>query len=365
MSQTERTNLLDFDRAGLEAFFADRGEKGFRASQVLQWVHRHGVTDFEQMTNLSQKLRTALADEAEFTPPRVISTQVSTDGTRKWLLDVGAGNGVETVYIPEGERGTLCVSSQVGCSLTCSFCATGRQGFNRNLSSGEILIQLWHAQHELMRETGRDRPITNVVFMGMGEPLLNFDNLVSAIDLMLDDLTYGLSKWRVTVSTSGVVPYIDRLRERRQVALAVSLHAPEESLRDKLMPINQKYPLSELMAACHRYVDADRRHSITFEYTMLAGINDSPEQARALARLLGDLPCKLNLIPFNPFPGAPYECSDPATISRFSRILRDRGYVTTTRKTRGDDIAAACGQLAGQVDDRSRRVARWQGEQSA
>jgi len=358
LSLVEPTNLLEFDRVQLEAFFAARGEKGFRASQVLQWVHRHGVTDVDAMTNISKNLRAMLSRELESRPPQIISTQHSTDGTRKWLLDVGANNAVETVYIPEGERGTLCVSSQVGCSLNCDFCATGKQGFNRNLSSGEIIMQLWHAQQEMMQETGRDRPITNVVFMGMGEPLLNFDNLMNAIDLMLDDHTYSLSKWRVTVSTAGVVPYIDRLRERQQVALAVSLHAPDDPLRDQLVPLNRKYPLRELMAACRRYVEADQRHTVSFEYTLLAGINDSPAQARALAQLLAGLSCKINLIPFNPFAGSAYRCPEPEIINRFSTLLRDKGFVTTTRKTRGNDITAACGQLSGQVNDRSRRVAR-------
>lgn len=363
-------NLLDFDVEGLVNWFAQRGEKPFRARQVMRWMHRFGETDFDRMTDVAKSLRARLKDEARIEPPRAIRDSVSADGTRKWLLDVGAGNAVEAVFIPETHRGTLCISSQAGCALDCAFCSTGKQGFNRNLSAAEIIGQLWLANKLLggcaMPAGAKDaegdadngRVISNVVMMGMGEPLANFDNVVTALHLMLDDHAYGLSRRRVTVSTSGIVPAIDRLREACPVALAVSLHAPDDALRDRLVPINQKYPLRELMAACRRYLERAPRDFITFEYVMLAGVNDSEAHARALVALVRDVPCKFNLIPFNPFPNAGFERSPPERIRRFAEILIDRGIVTTTRRTRGEDVDAACGQLAGQVQDRTRRTIR-------
>ena len=355
-----KTNLLDLDRKGLEDFFVALGEKPFRATQVLQWIHQHGVLDFEAMTNLSKALRARLAEVAEVRLPEVALEQVSADGTRKWLLRLADGNAVETVFIPEEGRGTLCVSSQVGCALDCSFCSTARQGFNRNLSCGEIIGQVWRAVRELDPpvDSGRDRMVTNVVLMGMGEPLLNFDSVVRATNLMMDDLAYGLSKRRVTLSTAGVVPALDRLAEVSDVSLAVSLHAPEDELRNELVPINRKYPIRELLAACRRYLGENDRRRVTIEYVLLAGVNDSPAHARKLCKILKGLPSKINLIPFNPFPGAPYACPDDATIDEFRNILIAAGFTTVTRKTRGADIDAACGQLVGRVQDRTRRTLR-------
>ena len=358
LTDTVRTNLLDLDRAGLEAFFLGQGEKAFRAAQVLQWVHQYGVLEFAAMTNLSKALRAHLAEVAELRVPEVVTEQLSADGTRKWLLRLEGGNCVETVFIPEEGRGTLCVSSQVGCALDCSFCATARQGFNRNLSAGEIIGQVWQARQRLEAATSEARTITNVVLMGMGEPLLNLENVVRATNLMMDDLAYGLSKRRVTLSTAGVVPALERLAELSDVSLAVSLHAPNDELRSQLVPINRKYPIRDLLAACRRYLGEDQRRRVTFEYVLLAGVNDAPEQAHALARLLRGVPAKVNLIPFNPFPGAPYGCPDPATVHQFWEILTVAGYTATIRKTRGADIAAACGQLVGQVHDRTRRSQR-------
>ncbi|MDP3482390.1 MAG: 23S rRNA (adenine(2503)-C(2))-methyltransferase RlmN [Sulfuricella sp.] len=349
-------NLLDFDQEKLAVFFAECGEKPFRAKQLLRWMHQFGESDFSRMSDLSKALREKLSGLAVVEPPRLMQEQISDDGTRKWLLDVGAGQGVETVFIPEGDRGTLCVSSQVGCALECSFCSTGRQGFNRNLGVAEIIGQLWWANKALGCTPRNERVIGNVVLMGMGEPLLNFDNTVTALHLMLDDNAYGLSRRRVTVSTSGIVPAMDRLREQCPVALAVSLHAPNDALRDILVPINKKYPLSDLMAACRRYVVDAPRDFITFEYVMLDGVNDSPAHARELAALTRDVPCKFNLIPFNPFPDSEYKRSPADVIRRFGAILIDAGRVVTTRKTRGDDIDAACGQLAGKVQDKTRRT---------
>ncbi len=349
-------NLLDFDQEKLAAFFAENGEKPFRAKQLLRWMHQFGESDFSRMSDLSKALREKLGGMAVVEPPRLMQEQISDDGTRKWLLDVGAGQGVETVFIPEGDRGTLCVSSQVGCALECSFCSTGKQGFNRNLGVAEIIGQLWWANKALGCTPRNERVISNVVLMGMGEPLLNFDNTVTALHLMLDDNAYGLSRRRVTVSTSGIVPAMDRLREQCPVALAVSLHAPNDALRDMLVPINKKYPLSELMAACRRYVVDAPRDFITFEYVMLDGINDSPVHARELVALTRDVPCKFNLIPFNPFPDSEYRRSPADVIRRFGAILIEAGRVVTTRKTRGDDIDAACGQLAGKVQDKTRRT---------
>ena len=349
-------NLLDFDADGLTAWFAEQGEKPFRAKQVLRWMHRSGVADFDAMTDIAKSLREKLKARAVVAPPAVVSDKVSDDGTRKFLIDVGNGNAVETVFIPEDDRGTLCISTQAGCALDCAFCSTGKQGFNRNLTVAEIIGQLWQANKALGVVHGDERVISNVVMMGMGEPLANFENTVAALKLMLDDNAYGLSRRRVTVSTSGLVPVMDRLREECPVALAVSLHAPNDKLRDELVPINQKYPLKELMAACQRYLEKAPRDFITFEYTMIDGINDSEGHARELLALVRNVPCKFNLIPFNPFPGSPFKRSPAERVRRFADILMQAGIVTTTRKTRGDDIDAACGQLAGQVKDKTKRT---------
>ncbi len=335
----------------MEAWFQDLGEKPFHARQVLKWIHQHQVTDFDEMTNLSKNLRARLKEQAEVRVPTIICDQRSKDGTRKWLLELNCGNRIEAVYIPEPGRGTLCVSSQVGCSLACTFCSTAQQGFNRNLSVAEIIGQLWVATKEL----SDDQPITNVVLMGMGEPLINFDNVVAATNIMLDDLAYSRSKYRVTISTAGIVPAIDKLREVSVVSLAVSLHAPADELRNTLMPINKKYPIAELLAACKRYVAGEKRRRVTFEYVMLDGINDADQQARQLVKLMQGVPAKINLIPFNPFPGSDYRRSSQERIDSFRAILSASGLTTVTRKTRGDDIDAACGQLVGRVQDRSRR----------
>lgn len=353
-------NLLDLTRAQMEEFFCSLGEKPFRAAQVVQWIHRHGLRDFEHMTNLGRNLRAQLSASASIIAPEVVKDELAADGTRKWLLRVDNDNCVETVFIPEEDRGTLCVSSQVGCALNCSFCATGMQGFNRNLHVAEIIGQLWLARQLLDGDIAGPPKITNVVFMGMGEPLLNFEHVVAAMQLMLDDHAYGLSKRRVTLSTAGLVPGIDRLREHCQVSLAVSLHASTDELRNVLVPLNKKYPIRELLAACRRYVDGAPRRRVTFEYVMLDGINDSVAHARALVRLLRQVPAKVNLIPFNAFPFTRYRRSSDATIERFREVLLAAGLTTVTRKTRGDDIAAACGQLAGRVHDRTRRRARSQ-----
>ncbi len=350
-------NLLDFDAESLAAWFAQQGEKPFRARQVLRWIHRSGVADFAAMTDIARSLREKLTAKAVVAPPTVVSDKLSDDGTRKFLIDVGSGNAVEAVFIPEDDRGTLCVSTQAGCALDCAFCSTGKQGFNRNLTVAEIIGQLWVANKALGAVHGDERVISNVVLMGMGEPLANFENTVTALRLMLDDNAYGLSRRRVTVSTSGLVPVIDRLRDECPVALAVSLHAPNDKLRDELVPINRKYPLKELMAACRRYLDKAPRDFITFEYVMLAGINDSDAHARELLALVKSVPCKFNLIPFNPFPGSPFKRSPAERVRRFADVLMQAGIVTTTRRTRGDDIDAACGQLAGQVRDKTRRAA--------
>jgi 23S rRNA (adenine2503-C2)-methyltransferase len=352
------TNLLDFDVQQLTAWFAEQGEKPFRAKQVLRWIYKGGESDFDAMSDLAISLREKLKQIACVQAPTVIREELASDGTRKWLLDVGTGNAVETVYIPEEDRGTLCVSTQAGCALDCAFCSTGKQGFNRNLTTAEIIGQVWWANHELGKNSDGNWPITNVVLMGMGEPLLNFEHTVSALRLMLDDNAYGLSRRRVTVSTSGVVPAMDRLRDECPVALAISLHAPNDELRNVLVPINQKYPLKELMAACRRYLEKAPRDFVTFEYVMLAGVNDSVQHARELIALVRDVPCKFNLIPFNPFPQAPYQRSDMQAVLRFRDVLMQADIVTTIRKVRGDDIAAACGQLAGQVQDKTKRTNR-------
>jgi 23S rRNA (adenine2503-C2)-methyltransferase len=350
-----KVNLLGLNRKQLEAFFADIGEKAFRATQVVKWLHQFGVADFEAMTNLSKALREKLAQVAEVRPPDVIMDQLSEDGTRKWLFRLDDGNAIETVFIPEKDRGTLCVSSQVGCALDCSFCSTAQQGFNRNLTEAEIVGQLWLANQLLGGDPKNARAVTNVVLMGMGEPLLNFDAVVAAMDLMMDDNAYALSKRRVTLSTSGVVPALKRLKETSDVALAVSLHAVRDELRNELVPINRKYPIKELMEACRNYLDREGRRRITWEYVMLAGVNDSERDARELVKLLKGIPSKVNLIPFNPFPNTRYRSSDADTILRFQNILVNAGITTITRKTRGEDIDAACGQLAGKVKDRTKR----------
>ena len=348
-------NLLDLNLAGLTAFVVGLGEKPFRAKQLLRWIHQYGEADFANMTDIAKSLREKLQDVAKVEPPQLITEQISDDGTRKWLLNVGEHNAIESVFIPENDRGTLCISSQVGCALACTFCSTGRQGFNRNLSVAEIIGQLWWANRALGRDPKGERIISNVVMMGMGEPLTNFDNVCDAMDIMLDDYGYGLSRRRVTLSTSGVVPALERLKERCPVALAVSLHAPNDALRDVIVPINQKYPLARLLSACRSYLEAAPRDFVTFEYVMLDGVNDSTAQARELIALVGDLPCKFNLIPFNPFPDSGYKRSSPIAIQRFRDVLMNAGFVVTTRKTRGDDIDAACGQLAGQVMDKTHR----------
>jgi 23S rRNA (adenine2503-C2)-methyltransferase len=376
-SSPAKINLLGYDLAHMKAFFSEIGEKPFRAVQVLKWIHQFGVDDFAQMSNVSQALRKKLADIAEIKAPEIIMEQKAGDGTIKWLMRLDGGNSIETVFIPEDNRGTLCVSSQVGCALDCGFCSTAKQGFNRNLSSAEIIAQLWVANRTLNQFASRDeddlavekksalsgvqdskrRVITNVVLMGMGEPLLNFDNVVEAIHLMLEDHAYGLSKRRVTISTAGVVPALKRLREECDVSLAISLHAPNDKIRDQIVPLNKKYPIKELLDACQYYFKGDtKKKQFTIEYVMLAGINDSETNARELAALLKKLPCKINLIPFNPFPDSEFACSKIQTINRFKDILYKAGYVAVVRKTRGEDIDAACGQLAGKVIDKSRRV---------
>lgn len=358
---TIRTNLLGLDLEGLEAFFVEHGEKAFRARQLLQWIHQYRVTDFAQMSNLSKALRHKLSEIAEIKVPEVMHEHISMDGTRKWLIKMDGGNAIETVYIPEGNRGTLCVSSQVGCALTCTFCSTAQQGFNRNLTAAEIIAQLWIANEALGKDPKGNRVVTNVVMMGMGEPLANYNNVITAMRLMRDDYGYGISWRRLTLSTSGLVPMIDKLKQDCHVSLAISLHAANDKLRSQIIPLNDKYPIAELLAACKRYVAGEqlRRH-ITIEYVMLAGINDSEQDAKDLIRILKGLPNKVNLIPFNPFPGTDYRCSSRNAIGRFQKLLSDAGLVATVRKTRGDDIVAACGQLAGEVQDKTRRSERIQ-----
>jgi 23S rRNA (adenine2503-C2)-methyltransferase len=360
LEQIVKTNLFDLEREELSAFFVNFGEKAFRASQIMQWIHQQGVLDFNAMTNISKELRERLYDIAEIKAPEIVRDQISHDGTRKWLLQLADGNCIETVFIPETGRGTLCVSSQVGCTLNCSFCATAQQGFNRNLTAAEIIAQIWVANRALGHTPKGERIISNVVMMGMGEPLVNFDNVVKAMRLMMDDFAYGLSKRRITLSTAGLVPGIDRLREECDVNLAVSLHAPNDVLRNELVPLNRKYPIKELLAACRRYVtgEAKSKNRVTFEYVMLAGVNDSPEHARELVKLLQTVPSKVNLIPFNTFSGTVYHRSSQEVIDRFRDILYQAGFVTVTRRPRGDDIDAACGQLAGRVMDRTKRSQR-------
>lgn len=362
-----KVNLLGMTRGQMEAFFLDLGEKKFRAQQVLKWIHHAGVTDIEQMSNLGKALRERLHDIAEVRPPEIVSQHDSTDGTRKWAIRIEGGGLVETVLIPAGNRATLCVSSQVGCSLDCSFCSTGKQGFQRDLTAAEIIGQVWLAIKSYDAfQPGNGRIVTNVVMMGMGEPLLNFDNVVSAMDLMLEDLAYGLSKRRVTLSTSGVVPALDKLAEVSEVSLAVSLHAPNDALRDQLVPINKKYPIAVLLESCRNYMAAqsDKSRVVTVEYTLIAGVNDHVDLAQELALLLRDVPCKINLIPFNPFDQSDYRRPSGNAVSRFWQVLVDAGYIVTVRTTRGEDIDAACGQLVGQVVDRTKRSERHRAAQT-
>ena len=350
-------NLLGFDRNALENYFTQLGENNFRAQQWFQWVYQRGVIDVNAMTDLSKSLRAKLQSESCVSFPSIKTESVSQDGTIKWLLDVDDGNAIETVYIPETSRGTLCISSQVGCALDCTFCATARQGFNRNLTAAEIIGQVWIADQRLRALYGDERVITNVVFMGMGEPLLNIDNVVAAVEILLDDFAYGLGKRKVTVSTSGVVPKIDQLSKKVDVSLAISLHAPTDSLRNELVPLNRKYPIEELMAACKRYLnEKQRRECITFEYVMLRGVNDSVEHAKQLLKLLKNMRAKINLIPFNPFEQAGYQRSEQSAIDRFGEVLIKGGLTVITRRPRGEDIAAACGQLSGRVVDRVQRA---------
>ncbi len=355
---TAKVNLLNLDRAQLEAFFIALGEKRFRAHQMMKWIYHRGVTQFADMTDVGKALRDKLELTCQIVAPSALQEQNAADGTTKWLVGLPGGNAVETVYIPEPSRGTLCVSSQIGCALNCSFCSTGTQGFNRNLSAAEIIGQVWLAAQRLKHDAA-NRRLTNVVMMGMGEPLLNFDAVVVAMNLMRDDFGFGLANKRVTLSTAGMVPQIDQLSKVADVSLAVSLHAPNDELRSELVPLNRKYPIRDLLAACKRYVANKPRTTVTFEYTLLKGVNDKPEHARELARILRDVPSKLNLIPFNPFPGTQYQRSDAAAIDRFQTILMQAGYVTTVRRTRGDDIDAACGQLVGKVMDKTRRQAEF------
>lgn len=373
----ERLNLLGLDHASLTEQVVRWGHKPFRARQLCRWIHQRGVADFEQMTDLAKDFRTQLLATSDVETLPVLTKKVSADGTRKWLFDVGNNNAIETVFIPEDDRGTLCISSQAGCTVACRFCSTGHQGFNRNLTTAEIVGQLWHARADIMADRGAarlrvdgtirgvnieqdERIISNVVMMGMGEPLLNYDQVVPALKLMLDDNAYGLSRRRVTVSTSGVVPLMDRLSQDCPVALAVSLHAPNDELRDQLVPLNKKFPLVELMAACNRYLAFAPRDFITFEYVMLDGVNDQDEHAYQLIEMTKQVRCKLNLIPFNPFPESGLYRSSHNQVKRFASILMDAGVITTVRKTRGDDIDAACGQLAGEVKDRTKISERMQ-----
>jgi 23S rRNA (adenine2503-C2)-methyltransferase len=362
-AQPKKINLLDLTRDGLRAFFNEIGEKPFRAEQVMKWIYQQGVADFEQMTNLNKALRTKLQAKCEVKAPEIALQKKAADGTIKFALKLEGGQEVETVWIPDGDRATLCVSSQVGCALECTFCSTGQQGFNRNLKVSEIIGQVWRVATTIgLNNDTAKRPITNVVMMGMGEPLLNIKNVVPAMELMLDDLAFGLSKRRVTLSTSGVVPALDMLGDQIDVALAISLHAPDNELRDVLVPVNKKYPIEVFLAGVRRYLAKSNANQgkVTIEYVMLNGINDSTDQAHALAKVLADTPCKINLIPFNPYPGSPYTCSSNSRIDRFAKVLMEYGLIVVVRRTRGDDIDAACGQLVGEVVDRTKRVLKKQ-----
>jgi 23S rRNA (adenine2503-C2)-methyltransferase len=368
ITQQKKTNLLDFNRKGLRDFFASIGEKPFRADQVMKWIYHQGIADFELMTDINKKLRAKLIEQCEVRAPEIAYQQNATDGTIKFALRLQGGQEVESVWIPDGDRATLCVSSQVGCALECTFCSTAQQGFNRNLSVSEIIGQVWRVATTigLSKDTAR-RPITNVVMMGMGEPLLNLKNVVPAMDLMLDDFGFSLSKRRVTLSTSGVVPALDMLGDQIDVALAISLHAPDDELRDVLVPVNKKYPIEMFLASVRRYLSKSNANQgkVTVEYVMLNGVNDSTDQAHALAKVLKDTPCKINMIPFNPYPGSPYTCSSNSRMDRFAKVLMEYGLTVVIRKTRGDDIDAACGQLVGEVVDRTKRMLKKQmkGEQ--
>jgi len=356
-----KVNLLGLSRSKMLDFFASHGEKPFRAKQVMQWIHQYGVTDFDDMSNISKALRAKLKRIAVIEAPEIIYQNTSSDGTRKWVMKMPGGSSIETVLIPEGNRGTLCVSSQIGCALDCSFCSTGKQGFNRNLSTEEIVGQIFNAIGSFEDlDRSKDRPVTNVVMMGMGEPLLNFDNVMDAVDIMMDDFAYSISKRRLTISTAGVVPAIDRMHEFTDASIAISLHAPNDELRNELVPVNKKYPISVLLESVRNYLDqlADKRKA-TIEYTLLAGVNDRKIHAQQLIELLKGLPCKINLIPFNPFPGSGYKKPSNNEVRRFQDWLMEAGYITTVRTTRGDDIDAACGQLVGQVEDRTRRSERY------
>jgi len=360
-STTPKVNLVGYSPSQLEDFFESIGEKRFRATQVMKWIHQLGATSFDEMTNISKALRQKLSEVAELREPEVIFEKFSKDGTRKWVIRTEGGSSVEAVLIPDGDRKTLCVSSQIGCSLDCSFCSTGKQGFNRNLTAAEIISQVRIAIRSYGPfDPSGERRVTNVVLMGMGEPLMNFDNVVAAVQLMMEDNAYGLSKRRVTLSTAGVVPALDKLREVTDVSLAISLHAPNDELRDVLVPVNKRYPIKELIAACNRYLDSlNDKRVVTVEYTMLAGVNDQPEHARQLVKVLRKLPSKLNLIPFNPFPNSGYERPNEEAIQTFKEIMLKAGIITTVRRTRGDDVDAACGQLVGQVQDRTRRSQKY------
>ncbi|MEC7493114.1 MAG: 23S rRNA (adenine(2503)-C(2))-methyltransferase RlmN [Pseudomonadota bacterium] len=360
-----KVNLLGMTRAQLESFFIDIGEKKFRAQQVMKWIHHQGVRDFQEMTNLGKALRDRLSQTAEITPPIIDSQQDSADGTRKWAIKVAGGALVEAVLIPEGDRATLCVSSQVGCSLDCKFCSTGKQGFQRDLTAAEIIGQVWLAIDSYDGwQAGKGRVVTNVVMMGMGEPLLNFDNVVSSMELMCDDLAYGLSKRKVTLSTSGVVPALDQLADLSDVSLAISLHAPNDAIRDQIVPLNKRYPIAKLLSSARAYIDAqtDKKRVVTIEYTLLAGVNDQVEHARELAQLLDGYPCKINLIPFNDFLNSGFKRPSGNAVSRFWKVLMEAGFIVTVRTTRGDDIDAACGQLVGEVNDRTKRSARYRAQ---
>lgn len=350
---------MGFNRLAMREWFGALGEKPFRADQLLKWIHQQGVTDFARMTNLGKKVQQQLAENAYISCPDIAWESISNDGTHKWLLRLADGNSIEMVFIPEKSRGTLCVSSQVGCALDCQFCSTGKQGFSRNLTTAEIVGQLWLAVRRLVELSKDKYEITNVVMMGMGEPLLNFDNVVAAMDVMMEDLAYGLSKYRVTLSTSGVIPAMLKLKSASPAALAVSLHAPNDEIRTQIVPINKKYPIRELMAVCKDYFQGQKKRVVTFEYVMLKDVNDQPKHAQQLAKLLADVPCKLNLIPFNPFPLTEYECSPLAVIRDFQAIVQKKGIHVTIRKTRGEDIDAACGQLVGNFQDRTRRNEKW------
>lgn len=354
-----KINLLNYTLPKLEQFFVEIGEKKFRAKQVFRWLHVYGAQNFEEMTDIAKTLRATLEEIATIEAPQLVSEQISSDGTRKWALEVSGGNKIEAVFIPEDGRGTLCVSSQVGCALECQFCSTARQGFNRNLTSGEIVGQLWWANHRLGKDPKGEKLITNVVMMGMGEPLANYENVIDAMKIMLDDNAYNLSKRKLTLSTSGVVSRFDWLAEDCPVALAISLHASNDEVRNKIIPINKKYPIADLLDACRRYLVKSPKNYITFEYVMLKDVNDKLEHARELTKLMQGIECKFNLIPFNPFPNSGFESSSWEQILKFQKVLQNGGYITTVRKTRGDDIDAACGQLVGKVQDKTKRQEKW------